>query len=136
MPNLNLVPAELSTWLEERRADLHRARVVAIDSAFAFAGQEFFPDLRQGVPEDAQVEIAGQPSTGVAEPAPETVVEVFPMMDDAFITCQLDHAPSSSPLSLPRALPRGLGSWVLGSLHLGEGCVGGPFEPEIQQKCS
>ena len=61
-----------------------RATVVASDSALALSGREFFPDLRQGVPEDAQVEIAGQPFIGVAEPrTPETVVDVFPMTDDA-----------------------------------------------------
>ena len=59
-----------------------RATNVASDSALALASREIFPDLRQGVPED--VEIAGHPSSGVAKPrTPGTVVEVFPMTDDA-----------------------------------------------------
>ena len=73
-----------------------RATVVASDSALAVAGREFFPDLRLGVQDGAQVEIAR--SIEAAEPrTPETVVDVFPMTDDAAV-------PQPSPLPRCRRL--------------------------------
>ena len=84
----NLVPsvlgAESVAGTQVETSPLSRATVVASDSALALAGRELFPDLRQGAPSDAQVEIAGQSSDGVtAFRTPETVVDVFPMTDGA-----------------------------------------------------
>ena len=81
-----------------------RATIVASDSILAFAGREFFPDLRQGVQEVAQFEIVRQPLHW------RGVVDVFPKTDDAEVPqpsapprCRrlvLVHPPGGTPVSI------------------------------------
>ena len=105
--NRNVVPRvfgadSVADGMHVETSQESRATVVPSDSALAVAGREFFPDLLLGVQDGAQVEIA---RSEVAEPRPpETVVDVFPMTDDAAVP-----QPSALPQCRRLVFPQSLG---------------------------